>query len=65
MWQDGDPGFTKQPLAALEEQKNVQHKGKKIRCSLLPDEVAIRKHVMAGDVESGVFDDSTPWLKIP
>ena len=33
--------------------------------SLMPDEVAIRKHGMAGDVELGVFDDSTPWLQIP
>lgn len=66
---DGQPGFTSEALSALTARVSEAAKNQKeIHCSLMMDEMAIRKHIewdgkrFIGyvDVGTGVDDDTTP-----
>jgi len=69
---DGDPGFTKQAFDALKARASDNlSKGKETVCSIMFDEMAIKKHIeysngrMCGyvDIGTGRFDDSNPVAK--
>jgi len=69
---DGDPGFTKAAFAALEAKaRENRETGQETICSVMLDEMAIRKHVeyVNGryhgyvDIGAGFFDDATPMAK--
>lgn len=66
---DGEPGFTKDALTAMKAQVlAAKRDGKEVICSLMLDEMSIRKHVewdgkrMRGyvDLGTGIDDDSLP-----
>ena len=60
---NSDPGFTKDPLTALKAKDNQE-----VVCALMPDEMAIRKHIEWDgkqfhgyvDLGTGINDDSLP-----
>ena len=66
---DGDPGFTKPVFSALKVKvESARKNGENVICSLMLDEMAIRKHVewdgnkFCGfvDIGTGINDDSLP-----
>ena len=71
-WYDkvaADPGFTKPAFNALKvKAEDAKKNGKKLICSLMMDEMAIKKHVSRNgkkftgyvDLRNGINDDSLP-----
>lgn len=70
---DADPGFTKPAFIAIKEKVRIAHNnGKQVMCSLMLDEMSIRKHIawdgkkFRGFVDHGnglYDDDSLPYAK--
>lgn len=66
---DGNPGFTKQAFSSLKRRVEEENeRGKDVLCSLMLDEMSIKKHVewngekMVGfvDIGTGITDESSP-----